>query len=80
MLDINEKYEQYILKLYNCNYLKILLSFLGYTDSDIDEFVCVKKNKLPLPADCPDGFKKLIDKCREFESLDRPTAGGKLQT
>ncbi|KAF4095360.1 mixed lineage kinase domain-like protein isoform X2 [Onychostoma macrolepis] len=45
------------------------------TTNQIFQKVCVEKVMEPLPTDCPEKLKELINACRSFEPFLRPTAG-----
>lgn len=52
--------------------------FLDCSSHDqIYQKVYVEKVMEPLPTDCPQQLKELINACRSFEPFQRPTAGGK---
>lgn len=39
--------------------------------------MCKDKFQEPLPDDCPEALRHLIDACRAYDSFQRPSAGGK---
>lgn len=45
---------------------------------DILKKVCKDKVQEPLPADCPESLRELINACRAYDSFQRPSAGGRL--
>uniref|UniRef100_A0A8C4RYV8 Protein kinase domain-containing protein n=1 Tax=Erpetoichthys calabaricus TaxID=27687 RepID=A0A8C4RYV8_ERPCA len=48
---------------------------LGCSKETIFEKVCIEKYVEPLPDDCPRDLSVLINQCRDFDPLLRPTAG-----
>ncbi|XP_029379770.1 mixed lineage kinase domain-like protein [Echeneis naucrates] len=48
--------------------------FNNWPIKKIKEEVCQKKTNQPLPDDCPKELKEVIDKCRRYDSILRPTA------
>lgn len=51
----------------------------GLTSHEIYQKVYKEKFQEPLPDNCPEALKKLIDVCRAYDSFQRPSAGGKSQ-
>ncbi|XP_047451262.1 mixed lineage kinase domain-like protein isoform X2 [Mugil cephalus] len=54
--------------------------FQGYKNEQIYQRVCQEKYQEPLPDDCPKALGDLINACRAYDSFERPSAGGKLQS
>uniref|UniRef100_A0A3Q4I5T1 Mixed lineage kinase domain like pseudokinase n=1 Tax=Neolamprologus brichardi TaxID=32507 RepID=A0A3Q4I5T1_NEOBR len=50
--------------------------FEGFSDGEIYKKVFEEKCKEPLPDDCPAELRQLINECRDFDSFQRPSAGG----
>uniref|UniRef100_A0A3P9CGS6 Mixed lineage kinase domain like pseudokinase n=1 Tax=Maylandia zebra TaxID=106582 RepID=A0A3P9CGS6_9CICH len=50
--------------------------FEGFSDEEIYRKVLEEKCKEPLPDDCPAELGQLINECRDFDSFQRPSAGG----
>ncbi|XP_039619540.1 mixed lineage kinase domain-like protein [Polypterus senegalus] len=51
------------------------IPFQGCSKEKIFEKVCIEKYVEPLPDDCPRDLSVLINQCRDFDPLLRPTAG-----
>uniref|UniRef100_A0A3Q0T1F8 Mixed lineage kinase domain like pseudokinase n=1 Tax=Amphilophus citrinellus TaxID=61819 RepID=A0A3Q0T1F8_AMPCI len=51
-----------------------------FEDVDFRKKVCEEKYQEPLPDDCPAELGQLINECRDFDSFQRPSGGGKLQS
>ncbi|GCB76523.1 hypothetical protein scyTo_0019153 [Scyliorhinus torazame] len=51
-----------------------ILPFRGFTDEEIHRKVCEKMQE-PLPSDCPNDLRELIDECRAYDPFERPKAG-----
>lgn len=51
----------------------------GLKSHEIYQKVYKEKFQEPLPDDCPEALKKLINVCRAYDSFQRPSAGGKSQ-
>uniref|UniRef100_A0A4W3H981 Protein kinase domain-containing protein n=1 Tax=Callorhinchus milii TaxID=7868 RepID=A0A4W3H981_CALMI len=50
--------------------------YLNITDEALDKKVREEQYREPLPDDCPKDLRELIDECRSFDPIERPTIGG----
>lgn len=68
-----------IMGFYFCSiFVRIFLP--GWSNQEIYQKVCKEKFQEPLPDDCPEPLEHLINTCRAYDSFQRPSAGGKLQS
>ncbi|XP_008300991.1 mixed lineage kinase domain-like protein [Stegastes partitus] len=51
------------------------IPFEGHSDKDIYQKVCKERYQEPLPDDCPEPLRQLIEDCRAYDSFQRPSAG-----
>ncbi|XP_007902867.1 mixed lineage kinase domain-like protein isoform X2 [Callorhinchus milii] len=49
--------------------------FKDITDEALDKKVREEQYREPLPDDCPKDLRELIDECRSFDPIERPTIG-----
>lgn len=49
--------------------------FEGWSKTEIHQKVCKERFQQPLPDDCPEGLKHLINWCLSYDSFQRPSAG-----
>ncbi|XP_071793738.1 mixed lineage kinase domain-like protein isoform X1 [Asterias amurensis] len=79
-LDIDASMEVYSYGIIMWEIATGLRPYEGKEYEEIEEFV-KQKNRLPFPSTVTnDGLKELIDKCRSFRPMDRPTSSEIVDT